>query len=58
MTDQADERRVLKAVPTDLFIGGAWRGASGGGRIDVVDPSTEQTLATVADATVAAGRLA
>ena len=58
MTDQADERRVLKAVPTDLFIGGAWRGASGGGRIDVVDPSTEQTLATVADATVEDGRAA
>ena len=58
MTDQADERRVLKAVPTDLFIGGAWRAASGGARIDVVDPSTEQTLATVADATVEDGRAA
>ena len=52
MTDQADERRVLKAVPTDLFIGGAWREGSGGRRIDVLDPSTEQVLTTVADATV------
>jgi succinate-semialdehyde dehydrogenase/glutarate-semialdehyde dehydrogenase len=58
VTDQADERRVLKAVPTDLFIGGAWREGSGGGRIDVLDPSTEQTLTTVADATVEDGRAA
>ncbi|HKG50250.1 MAG TPA: NAD-dependent succinate-semialdehyde dehydrogenase [Actinomycetales bacterium] len=58
MTDQADERRVVKAVPTELFIGGAWRGASGGGRIDVIDPSTEQTLTSVADATVEDGRAA
>jgi len=58
VTDQADERRVVKAVPTELFIGGAWRGASGGGRIDVIDPSTEQTLTSVADATVEDGRAA
>jgi len=58
VTDQADERRVVKAVPTELFIGGAWRGGSGGGRIDVIDPSTEQTLTSVADATVEDGRAA
>ena len=58
MTDQADERRVVKAVPTDLLIGGAWREATGGARIDVIDPSTEQVLASVADATVADGKAA
>ncbi len=34
----------------DLWIGGAWREGSGGGRIDVVDPSTGQAFASVADA--------
>jgi succinate-semialdehyde dehydrogenase / glutarate-semialdehyde dehydrogenase len=58
VTDQADELRVLKAVPTDLFIGGQWREASGGQRIDVIDPSTERPLASVADATVDDGRAA
>jgi succinate-semialdehyde dehydrogenase/glutarate-semialdehyde dehydrogenase len=58
VTDQADERRVLKAVPTDLFIGGAWREGSGGKRIEVLDPSNEQVLASVADATVEDGTAA
>ena len=58
MTDQADERRVLKAVPTDLFIGGAWREGSEGKRIEVLDPSNEQVLASVADATVEDGTAA
>jgi succinate-semialdehyde dehydrogenase / glutarate-semialdehyde dehydrogenase len=58
VTDQAHELRVLKSVPTDLFIGGAWREASGGARLDVLDPSTGQTLTSVADATVEDGRAA
>jgi succinate-semialdehyde dehydrogenase/glutarate-semialdehyde dehydrogenase len=58
VTDQADERRVLKAAPTELFIGGAWREGSGGGRIDVLDPATEQVLTSVADATVQDGTAA
>jgi succinate-semialdehyde dehydrogenase/glutarate-semialdehyde dehydrogenase len=58
VTDQADERRVLKAVPTELFLGGEWREASGGGRIDVLDPATEQVLTSVADATVEDGTAA
>lgn len=36
-----------------LYIGGAWRDAEAGGRIAVVDPSTEAVLARVPDATVA-----
>jgi succinate-semialdehyde dehydrogenase / glutarate-semialdehyde dehydrogenase len=39
--------------PTGLFIGGKWRDASDGGVMDVVDPASEETLATVANGTVA-----
>lgn len=36
---------------TDLFIGGQWRPGSGGARIAVTDPSTQETITSVADAT-------
>ena len=39
-------------LPTDLLIGDSWRGGARGHRIDVVDPSTEDVLTRVADATV------
>ncbi|GEQ75308.1 NAD-dependent succinate-semialdehyde dehydrogenase [Comamonas testosteroni] len=39
-------------VPTDLFIAGQWRPSSNGQRIDVIDPSTERVIASVANATV------
>lgn len=42
----------ITAVPTDLFIGGAWRQGGGGKRIGVTDPSTGLTIARVADATI------
>ncbi len=42
-------------VPTDLYVGGAWRSASDGGRFEVLDPATGGVLATVADGTVADG---
>jgi len=54
----SDERRVLDAVETDLYIGGRWRPSSSGSRIDVEDPATGQTIATVADGSVADGRAA
>jgi succinate-semialdehyde dehydrogenase/glutarate-semialdehyde dehydrogenase len=38
-------------VPTQLFIGGGWRDASGGATLGVEDPATGETLAKVADAT-------
>ena len=38
-------------MPTGLFIGGSWRGASGGATFPVEDPATEQVLAQVSDAT-------
>lgn len=40
------------ALPTDLYIGGAAVAASDGGRFDVVDPATGETLAKVANGTV------
>src|SRR4051812_8393866 len=45
------ERTAVDAVPTQLFIGGEWREASGGETLDVEDPSTGETIAAVADAT-------
>jgi succinate-semialdehyde dehydrogenase/glutarate-semialdehyde dehydrogenase len=49
------ERAALDAVPTQLFIGGEWRAATGGGTLPVEDPATGQTLVEVADATVEDG---
>ncbi|MBL0930522.1 MAG: aldehyde dehydrogenase family protein [Alphaproteobacteria bacterium] len=43
------------AIPRGLFIGGMWREATGGKTIPVSDPSTEESLGTIADATVEDG---
>src|SRR5256714_15218582 len=43
---------LLANVPTDLWIGGKWRKSSDGGRFDVLDPATENKVASVASATV------
>jgi succinate-semialdehyde dehydrogenase/glutarate-semialdehyde dehydrogenase len=45
------QQAVLDKVPAGLYIGGAWRPSTGGGTLPVEDPSTEQTLVEVADAT-------
>jgi succinate-semialdehyde dehydrogenase/glutarate-semialdehyde dehydrogenase len=58
VTERADERSLVEQVPTGLFIGGEWREAEGGKRLDVEDPSTGETLASVADGSVADGRAA
>ncbi|HEV7163154.1 MAG TPA: NAD-dependent succinate-semialdehyde dehydrogenase [Solirubrobacteraceae bacterium] len=50
MTGAQQEQAVLEAVPTDLFIAGEWRAASGGGTLTVEDPATTQVLVEVADA--------
>ena len=42
---------LLANVPTDLWIGGQWRKASDGSRFDVIDPATENKVASVASAT-------
>src|SRR3954469_23003462 len=41
---------LLANVPTDLWIGGAWRKSSDGKRFDVIDPATEKVIASVASA--------
>jgi succinate-semialdehyde dehydrogenase / glutarate-semialdehyde dehydrogenase len=46
-----NETAVVQAAPNQLFIGGEWRDASGGGTLAVEDPATGETLAEVADAT-------
>src|SRR5687767_10369135 len=46
-----NESAVVQAAPTQLFIGGEWRDASGGATLPVEDPSTGETLVEVADAT-------
>jgi succinate-semialdehyde dehydrogenase/glutarate-semialdehyde dehydrogenase len=51
MAATADETRVIEWVKTQLYIGGQWRDASGGATLDVEDPATGETIATVADAT-------
>ena len=49
MTGAEREGAVLDAVPKQLFIGGEWRDAEGGGTLGVEDPATGETLAQVAD---------
>ena len=44
-----DESKVIDAVPKQLFIGGEWRDASGGGTFAVEDPSTGETICEIAD---------
>jgi succinate-semialdehyde dehydrogenase/glutarate-semialdehyde dehydrogenase len=52
MTITADkEKTVVDNVPTQLFIAGEWRDATGGATLDVEDPSTGESIASVADAT-------
>ncbi|MEZ5786554.1 MAG: NAD-dependent succinate-semialdehyde dehydrogenase [Xanthobacteraceae bacterium] len=43
---------LLANVPTDLWINGQWRNASDQSRFDVIDPATENAIASVASATV------
>src|SRR2546423_15693929 len=43
---------LLANVPTDLWIGGTWRKASDNARFDVIDPATENRIASVASASV------
>jgi len=42
---------VIENVPADLYIGGEWRAASGGGTFGVEDPATGETLVEIADGT-------
>ncbi|MTD45694.1 aldehyde dehydrogenase family protein [Conexibacter sp. W3-3-2] len=53
--DASREAAVVDGVPKQLYIGGTWRDAGGGGTLDVDDPSTGDVLCAVADGTVADG---
>jgi succinate-semialdehyde dehydrogenase/glutarate-semialdehyde dehydrogenase len=44
------EADLLAAVPDGLLIGGRWRPATGGATLTVEDPSTGETIHTIADA--------
>ena len=45
------EQTVVDGIEKRLFIGGEWRDASGGGTLEVIDPSTEEPICEVADGT-------
>ncbi|MBW8755650.1 MAG: hypothetical protein JF595_16185, partial [Sphingomonadales bacterium] len=45
------ETLVNLSSPEKLFIGGDWTSASGDAAIDIVSPSTEETIGRVARAT-------
>lgn len=55
---EINEKSAIETVRPQLFIGGEWRDAEGGGTFGVEDPSTGRNLVDVADATVADGRAA
>jgi succinate-semialdehyde dehydrogenase/glutarate-semialdehyde dehydrogenase len=48
-TISGHEREVLEWVPTELFVAGTWRPATGGGTLAVEDPATGEPLVEVAD---------
>jgi succinate-semialdehyde dehydrogenase / glutarate-semialdehyde dehydrogenase len=50
-TISSREQDVVAKVSKGLFVGGAWRDATGGGTLPVEDPSTGEALCEVADAT-------
>jgi succinate-semialdehyde dehydrogenase/glutarate-semialdehyde dehydrogenase len=52
-TDHTSALDLLAPEHRGLFIGGAWREAEGGGRLDVVDPADGSVLTDVADASPA-----
>src|ERR1700751_5067969 len=43
---------LLANVPTDLWIGGKWKKSSDNSRFDVIDPATEQKIASVASTSI------
>jgi succinate-semialdehyde dehydrogenase / glutarate-semialdehyde dehydrogenase len=51
MAVATQEQQVVDAVEKRLYIGGEWRDATGGATLPVEDPSTEETIAEVADGT-------
>jgi acyl-CoA reductase-like NAD-dependent aldehyde dehydrogenase len=50
--------RGAEPVPARMFLGGQWRDAGAGVRLDCVDPTTEELLGTVPAGTAADADLA
>ncbi|MEG3614901.1 NAD-dependent succinate-semialdehyde dehydrogenase [Isoptericola haloaureus] len=50
MTATTPTTSPVRDVPTEVLVDGRWRAATGGGTFEVVDPATEETLCSVADA--------
>ena len=51
MSIATEEHTIVESVNKQLYIGGEWRDATGGATLEVFDPSTEEPLCEVADAT-------
>lgn len=51
-SSSGESQAALENVPKQLYIGGQWRDASGGGTLGVEDPATGEPLVEVADAQV------
>jgi succinate-semialdehyde dehydrogenase/glutarate-semialdehyde dehydrogenase len=51
MSIATHEQSVVDSVKKQLYVGGEWRDASGSATLEVLDPSTEEPIAEVADAT-------
>ena len=51
MSIATEEQTVVDKVSKQLYIGGEWRDASGGGTLEVIDPATEEPICEVADGT-------
>jgi len=49
-SEQSRQAEVLERVAKQLFVGGEWRDASGGGTLTVEDPASGEPLVEVADA--------
>jgi succinate-semialdehyde dehydrogenase/glutarate-semialdehyde dehydrogenase len=45
----ARAQEIVDRVPTGLFIDGSWEAAASGRTMEVVNPATEEVLATIAD---------
>ena len=51
MSIATEEQQSSRRSAKQLYIGGEWRDASGGGTLEVIDPATEEPLCEVADGT-------
>src|SRR3954447_6806494 len=51
MSIATEEQTVIDSVPTELYIGGEWRPASGDATFAVEDPATGESLCEIADGT-------